>query len=532
MRERYLDVFDRIWIDNLHGDRIISEYAPDGRSSETVFAIRGASPGIKVGTAIALLARKEPHEDGAELRYRDLDQAGAEQRRAALLKSLKTDAFNQQYEVLHPLPELGYPFKPKKAGENYLNWPKLTDLFPAYYPGVKTSRDAALVEIDRETLVRRMERYFDPDVSDEEIAHTAPALMSSTRSFNAPNVRRHLINRKAGFLRENIVRYCYRPFDLRWLYWEPETNLLDRERADYFAQVFEGNVWIEARQRESASEFSRGCFVRRLADNLGNGLSSYFPLYLKETGLFAALETEPQPNLTKDTRAYLDRLGADPADLFYHTLAILHAPAYRVENAGALRQDWPRVPLPAGPETLHASAALGRRVAALLDVERDVPGVTAGDLPPALRAIAPITHVAGQPLDPARGDLALTAGWGYPGRGGITMPGQGTLAAVEDDDTGAGEPAYDVYLNDLAYWHNVPADVWAYTLGGYPVLKKWLSYRERRVLGRDLTPAEARTFTAIARRIAAILGIHDALDANYGDVKRETGNVIGGTSNG
>jgi hypothetical protein len=30
MRERYLDVFDKIWIDNLHGDRIISEYAPDG----------------------------------------------------------------------------------------------------------------------------------------------------------------------------------------------------------------------------------------------------------------------------------------------------------------------------------------------------------------------------------------------------------------------------------------------------------------------------------------------------------------------
>ena len=36
MRERYLDAFDAIRIDNLHGDRIISEYAPDGRTSETV----------------------------------------------------------------------------------------------------------------------------------------------------------------------------------------------------------------------------------------------------------------------------------------------------------------------------------------------------------------------------------------------------------------------------------------------------------------------------------------------------------------
>ncbi len=36
------------------------------------------------------------------------------------------------------------------------------------------------------------------------------------------------------------------------------------------------------------------------------------------------------------------RETADPADLFFHALAILHAPAYREENAGALRMDWPR----------------------------------------------------------------------------------------------------------------------------------------------------------------------------------------------
>ena len=42
MRERYLEAFDVIRIDNLHGDRIISEYAPDGRTSETVFFVAGS----------------------------------------------------------------------------------------------------------------------------------------------------------------------------------------------------------------------------------------------------------------------------------------------------------------------------------------------------------------------------------------------------------------------------------------------------------------------------------------------------------
>ena len=51
----------------------------------------------------------------------------------------------------------------------------------------------------------------------------------------------------------------------------------------------------------------------------------------------------------------------------------------------------------------------------------------------------------------------------------------------------------------------MPAAVWDYKLGGYQVLKKWLSYRELTVLGRPLLPAEVQHFAATARRIAAIL---------------------------
>ena len=63
-----------------------------------------------------------------------------------------------------------------------------------------------------------------------------------------------------------------------------------------------------------------------------------------------------------------------------------------------------------------------------------------------------------------------------------------------------------MYLNSKAYWRNVPKAVWQYKLGGYQVFKKWLSYRERDVLGSDsLKPEEVQHFTDTARRIAAIL---------------------------
>ena len=69
-----------------------------------------------------------------------------------------------------------------------------------------------------------------------------------------------------------------------------------------------------------------------------------------------------------------------------------------------------------------------------------------------------------------------------------------------------GETTFDVYLNGNAFWHNVPAAVWRYKLGGYQVLKKWLSYRERDLLGRPLRLEEVQHFTDTARRIGAILG--------------------------
>ena len=70
---------------------------------------------------------------------------------------------------------------------------------------------------------------------------------------------------------------------------------------------------------------------------------------------------------------------------------------------------------------------------------------------------------------------------------------------------GLGETTFDVYLNEEAYWRNVPSAVWDYRLGGYQVLKKWLSYREHEVLGRRLRAEDVQHFTDTARRIGALL---------------------------
>ena len=87
-----------------------------------------------------------------------------------------------------------------------------------------------------------------------------------------------------------------------------------------------------------------------------------------------------------------------------------------------------------------------------------------------------------------------------------------------------GETTCDIYLNDLAYWSNIPANVWSYYIGGYQVIKKWLSYREKGILGRGLKIEEVHEVLNTARRIGAIILLQPALDENYRAAKKSTFN--------
>ncbi len=501
MRERYLAAFDSVTIDSLNGDKYrTGKTTPEGRPDPSIFSTPFNREGIQVGTAIATLVRSGNPTDVNRALYRDL---WGNEKLAQLSREGVDGVAADAYTALQPSVELGYPLIPRVLSADYLSWPKLPELFPHSFPGVQTSRDSALVEIDRHRLEQRIAQYFNPAISHTEMTRLVPELMTSTRTYDAEAVRAdNLRNGRKG----EIVRFCFRPFDVRWLYWQSETDLLDRAREDYFPHTkSEENFWFassqKARRGWDAPQFVRHIGARHLEERGAN----FFPLYLYDDDpgqLFQGV----RENLSPTARRYLEGVRGDAASLFYHALAFLHAPRYRLENSGGLRQDWPRLPLPEEGEALVASAALGRTVASLLDPEQPVAGVTSGAPRPDLRAVALFEFSGNQP------DMALSAGWGHAGRGGVVMPGRGR---VEERSDAGGEPLLDVYLNDSACWRGLPLAVWEYTLGGYPVLKKWLSYREAPLLGRPLLLAEVEEFRNIARRIAALLSLADELDENY-----------------
>ena len=523
MREHLLESFGAIRIDNLNGDKYMTgKTTPDGKPDPSIFSTPDDPVGIQVGTAIATLIRKTEHAPAQSVGFRHLWG----QAKLTELTDTAEAGSTELYGGVSPSLPLGLPFVGLAVNPEWGTWPSLPDLFSKSFPGVKTSRDSFLVDIDKERLKLQIKRYFNSELSHEEIASHYLSVMTPSAGYGAKAVRDYLLTR-GGPIESGFVRYAYRPFDTRQLYWESETKLLDRPRPEYKSHVFPGNFALVSQQKPRR-EWSPPQVISSIGClDLMDRSATCFPVWLRPESADGQQqrlgddEEQQQPNLTPQARAYLDQLGLGVDDLFHHALAVLHDPAYQEANAGALRMEWPRIPLPGWPEgntpgavdEMTASAARGRELAALLDPEAPVPGVTTGTLRPELAVIAvPSTD---DDHNMAGDDFALTVGWGHFGTGDAVMPGTGR--AVERDYTAPeqeamadaadvlGDSTLDIHLNDNARWSDVPAAVWNYKLGGYQVLKKWLSYREHKVLGRNMHPDEVRHFTDTARRIAAIL---------------------------
>ena len=498
MRERYLETFDAIRIDCLNGDKYkTGKVAPDGSPDPSIFSTPDDPVGIQVGTAITTLVRKADHAPVLKVGFRHL---WGQAKREELVETAEADS-DTLYELIEPPLQLGLPFVPTAIDPDWFEWPALPELFPIQFSGVNTNRDAFVVDVDFTSLKSRIADYFNSELSHEEIARLHPAAMQTRARYNPRAVRDTLLAR-GGPNENGFIRYAYRPFDTRWLYWEADTKLLNEKRLDYRPHVFDGNIWLSAvpHLRKDATQ-PQACITQQMAClHLIERGANMFPAYLHDDTLeIGGNENTRRPNLSSSAQRYLHCLGADVEDLFHHVLATLHDPAYREANAGALRMEWPRIPLPGWPdgeadgaaETLAASAARGRELARLLDPETPVPGVTQGTLRPEIAALAVPATTDGRNM--TGDDFALTAGWGHYGTGDAVMPGQGRIvereytpderAALGDAISVLGEKTLDVYLNDRAFWRNVPAAIWDYKLGGYQVLKKWLSYRESDVLG-------------------------------------------------
>ena len=180
MRERYLEAFDAIRVDCLNGDKYkTGKTTPDGTPDPSIFSTAGDPVGIQVGTAIATLVRKADHAPAGEIDFRHL---WGQAKREELLETAEVES-GVLYDGIAPVPPLGLPFARTAVSEEWFDWPALPDLFPVSFPGIKTDRDAFLVDVDLDRLRARIADYFNPELSHEDIARHHPAASSAAARY-------------------------------------------------------------------------------------------------------------------------------------------------------------------------------------------------------------------------------------------------------------------------------------------------------------------------------------------------------------
>ncbi len=528
MREHLATSFDAVWIDNCNGDKYrTGKRTPDGLPDESMFTTDEHRIGIQVGTAVASFVKRGPSKGVARVFYRDFWGTG-NVKRTQLLKSLAPRPRDvPRYEPVAPRATMRWVFVNSDLGQPtvFETWPKLVDLLPVHYSGLNENRLSAFLAIDRNDIERRMKAYFDERLTLEELGERIPGVGSRAAGYDPVQTRKSLLT-NSEYQSDRVIPVVYRPFDQWWTYWEGRFKFVNRPRPDFFRQVWPGNVFISASQTARKGGFNQPVIVNKFGDlHLQDPWSQFFPLWVRVTEELGGERTEPNVNhkileatclachvkpYEKDGRTWSKRALHLVECIFYHTLAVLWSPAYRRENEAALRQDWPRVPIPADAKLLEASAGIGRVVGDLLLADVPVRGVTTGKLREELRHLGVPTKVGGTPIEePA--DTRVEAGWGFRGQKNAVMCGKGSVVPCDNDP----KNAVNVFINERVYWANVPTDVWTMTIGGYPVVKKWLSYREYKVLGRALRMEELTYVTDVVRRLNALRLLGEDLDANY-----------------
>ncbi len=342
------------------------------------------------------------------------------------------------------------------------------------------------------------------------------------------------------------------PLDNRWCYHTNKAGLWNRSRPELATHAERDNVFLVSRMMAERPQEGLPVFPTKILPDyhLLRPNIRAFPTRIHEIdaeqGELLATTRGDRANLSAGARQWLQDIGAPDPDAdsatgaapWLHALAVCCSPVWLDENRAAILGGWPRFPLPSTLAGLRASASLGARVAALLDTDEPVAGVTAGQMAAPYSIFGRLIRRGGGSLGAP--ELAVTVGWGRGGSGQPVMPGQGRIV---ERDTYANEelsqiaqatatlgedtqtlverlgPPVDVWLNDVAYWQTVPASVWSFTIGGYQVFKKWLSYRELEVLGRALTATEAREASGIIKRLTALVLMQPQLDRNYRDVR-------------
>lgn len=489
MRDAVATSFQTVIVDDLHGAVDDSSHPGD----QSIFSTLTAG-GITRGTAIVTAIRTGALEDEECAAVEVRDFWGSSSSKRDRLVELACGEINDGLRAVPVFASTRWRFVSDSAGD----YPQVDEYFPFNLSGVQPVRDDAVIAFTRGEIEQRMRDFFDPELSLADLIERYPGFAVTRRGYDPTRTRANLLAHST-FHPERIVPFLYRPFDVRWLYWEPDEHLLHRPRSElmpYWLTVPEQRCLVLPQTPRRVGAF-RPLVSRAVASfACAEPDARIFPMFCPGEVFHGVgrelsaghLTTPPKVNVSNEwiEAARLAGVTGDDSaigcDIFYAAVAVMNSAMWlSLQSTDA--DDFPQVPLPRRAEDFRLAAVLGRLIADLVDPMVEVAGVTSGLIDTSLAGI-------GVP-DSVDGHVELE--YGTYGSAGGRREGDAVLWSASGG------------------WRGISDDVWSFASCGHSVLPKWLSYR--RVTG--LTPADREAFTVLCRRIAKIRSLESECDAAY-----------------
>ncbi|MBI5971520.1 MAG: N-6 DNA methylase [Deltaproteobacteria bacterium] len=493
MRRSLMESFDHIFLLDLHGNALKKERCPDGSKDENVFD-------IMQGVAVALFIKKK----GLKKKLHHAELWGTRDDKYGYL--LKKDFKTTRWKTLDPKSDL-YLFVPRdeRSLKVYDRFMKITEIFPVNGVGVVTARDGFVIDFDKGALKNRIMMFRNERLPDEIINQTFG--LKDNGYWKTPEKRRGIIADDRW--EDSITKILYRPFDVRWIFYHDD--VVERPRREVMRHMTQGeNLGLITRRQMLSSQPCNYFFVSEYiicdgvirSDNKGG--ESLFPLYLYEEGnpsAGPASKNGARRDFKKDKRAAIMALFEDtagycakkpniapllmeglskaykktpsPEDIFNYIYAVLYSNAYREKYKEFLKTDFPRVPFVKSYKTFKVVGEKGRELVEL--------------------------HLLKSP------DLEKPY---------ARFQGKGDNR-VEKHKYDAKEKR--IYINADQYFEGVEEDVWAYMVGGYQALDKWLKERK----GRPLSHEDIRLYCRIAASLKKTIRIQKELEKLYPRIEED-----------
>lgn len=461
MRQSLLETFQQIYILNLHGNVKKRDKSSQGLKDGNIF-------NVQQGVCITFFIKKPKLEQ--KIYYADLRGTKDEKFQFCDEKTLLSINWKQ----LQPTSP-NYLFIPfdNRMGEKYNEYWSLRDIFAQNSSGVKTDRDSLTIDFNEEELMRRVKEFSSLPT---EIARTKYNLGKDSRDWKISYAQKSL--KESNLSPEHLCDINYRPFDTRKIYYNRHSRGFISQPAYKIMRhmLIDENIGLTFVRQIKAGAWQHSFVTKNLMESayISNktGEFNYIaPLYCFLDSSSEALSMGPNKieNLTSSFRQWIDQhyqYRYSPEKILGYIYAILHSPTYREAYHEFLKMDFPRVPFAKHPRTFEKLSALGWDMVQVHLMKR-VPKYGLGK---------------------------------YVGTG----DSQVTKIIHCDKDQ-------KVYINHSQSFSNVPLKLWEFQIGGYQVLRKYLTSRK----GRIMSTEEIKNFENIVNILAFTDNQMRTIDAEY-----------------